>query len=303
MLPILLSACLLSPGGDVVARMGQRSFRAEELGLWMAARSGHVELWPFVMEQMVLAEADELGLSPSVAEVEAALAEEQQGLIDRFYSGDREAWIRKEAAMGNHPDDAGPRRMLSLKPELALTRLALRMRVVTEDDLAATFERDYGDLKEQISIEALFFSFYTGLVPGEQRPELTLLDSRTRARAEPARQRLANGAPLDELLELADPVESDFLERGVVSTWRRNLLGVEMERAVNSLDDPGDTAPLVKVWDGYWVVRLLRRREVSLDGLRGELRQQLLTAPVTGEEQAAVREHLTQKYAPEYLLK
>ena len=70
--------------------------------------------------------------------------------------------------------------------------------------------------------------------------------------------------------------------------YRRNVLGPEVERAVNSLDNKGDLSSLIEVWNGYYIVRLEGRTSVTIDEVRDELRAELETAPPTSAEMGKV---------------
>jgi hypothetical protein len=301
-LPLLMTAALLAPDDEAVARIGDRDLTASEYGQWLVEQHGYVFLDAFVLEKLLLLEADRVGVMPTDDDVERAYEDEVQDMVDRLFNGDREAWYQAQVRKGNDPAHVGPRRKHELKIMLCMNRIAKRDRVITDEQISARYAAIYGDLEEAITVEVLFFDLYSGMADDAIRPELSVLDQRTRARADAVRARLLEGATIRSLLPLSDPVESDFVSVGRVDTWRRDLLGPEVDLAISRLDDGGDVAPLVKVWNGYWVVRLVERRIVTLEDVREELLTGLLEQPVSGAEQSLVRERLAATYAPDKLI-
>jgi hypothetical protein len=301
-LPLLMTAALLAPDDEAVARIGDRDLTAAEYGQWLVEQHGYVFLDAYVLEQLLLLEADRVGVMPTDDDVERAYEEEVQSMVDRFFNGDREAWYQAQVRKGNDPAEVGPRRKHELKIMLCMNGIALRDRVVTEEQIQERYQAIYGDLEEKVTVEVLFFDLYSGMADDAARPELSVLDQRTRNRADAARGRLLEGAAIRSLLPLSDPVDSEFVSVGQVDTWRRDLLGPEVDLAISRLDDAGDVAPLVKVWNGYWAVRLVERRVVTLEDVREELLSDLLQQPVTGAEQSVLRERLAETYAPDKLI-
>jgi hypothetical protein len=152
-----------------------------------------------------------------------------------------------------------------------------------------------------VTVEALHFSAYRGMQPGS-RPDIAALKRAARERAEAARARWVAGTPVGELLEGADEPGFSFIEAGVIQEYRPRSLPKEVDRAIASLDQPGDVSPLIEVFDGAWLVRLRQRESVREDDVREALLAELRDAPIDSGEIAAKTNELMARYAPEYLL-
>lgn len=302
----LLCACLALlpalPDDEVVARAGDVSFGREAYAEWLLETFGHVHLEDYVLEHVIVIEAEARGLRPTEDELEAAFQEERQDLIDDFFSGDEARYIEDKAMRGIDLERHESRRRRTLLSELCLTRMAQAERVIDEAQLEKRYEVMFGDLGERTEVEVLFFSMYHGLRPGD-RPDMTQADRDARARAEEARQAWLDGASLDELRPGSDPIASEFVDEGRIAQWRRKLLGNETEQAVNSLDSPGQIAPVVKVWDGYYVLRLVRREPVTYEGVRDELEALERAAEPTTEQLSQTRAGIKERYPAEYFLR
>lgn len=305
MITALLLTALLAPLDDdtPVARVGDTVFTEADIGYWMVERFAHTHADMFVLEQMILMDAAQQGLTPTQEQLEAKQKAEEQEQIQRYFRGDREAWLAGQERRGIDVEAAAKRRLGELRVELAITALALQDRQITEEHLLDAYERRFGDLPERIAVEVLYFGYYVNLPEDGARPSLSELDRRTLERAQAAHRALVAGAEFQTLRATSDPVDSAFVKDGTIQTWRRNLLGNEVDDALNSLDEPGEVAPLVKVWDGYWIVRLLSRESVSFESLREELLTEALEGDVTSEELNQVRERLRMQYAPRILIR
>ena len=303
---LLLASLLVAPGDDpVVARIGGHDLHASQFGDWMVQRHGHAHIDTWVLEQLILTEAERRGLAPDEETLDRALAAEVQELADRYYLGDIEAWRRSISRTGADVDAFLERREFELEVELCLDALALSEREITDEQLHKRYDSLYGSMQESASLEVLFFDLYANMDPNaEERPEMVELDREARERAEAARQALSDGVDFATVQHDSDPItSSEFVVDGRISSWRKNLLGPEMEQAVSSLDDPGDLSPLVKVWNGYFLARLVSRRALSFDTMRDELWQELMAEPPSAEEHNRVRSWLRETYAPEILLR
>lgn len=267
---------------DVVARAAGRDLTREEFAHWLLERWGREHVKDFAVETLALSRAAEQGLLPDAAQVAAAYDAELAAIVDNGYRGDLAAFERELAGYGKSLADRRAGRLPLLRVELAMQGLARRARVVDDAAIERRYHEVYGSGGESTRLQVLFFSAWAG--GGEQAADTGTRRAAAVARAEDARTRLAAGEDFAALLAASDPPGSDFVREGVVRAWRRDLLGPEVERAVEQLDRPGDLAPVVAVWDGAWVVRLESRRPVSLAEVREELAAELRAAPVdTGE--------------------
>lgn len=286
-LPLLLALLALPSAAqdgipEVVARAAGRDLTREEYARWLLERWGREHVQDFAVETLAVQRATEQGVMPDDAQVAAAYERELKAVVDNGYRGDLAAFERELAGYGKSLEDRRQGRLPLLRIELAMEGLARKARVVDEAALAQRFTEVYGEGGEATRLEVLFFAAWKG---GDDRvPDAAARRAEAVARAEAARARLAAGEDFAALLAGSDPPGSEFVREGIVRAWRRDLLGPEVQRAVEQLDRPGELAPVVPAWDGAWVVRLVSHSPVTLDEVREELARELLEAPVmTGE--------------------
>jgi len=302
---LLLALCLLVqsvPKTDPVARVGDVPLGRAEFAEWLVARHGVSALYEFVAEKVILIEADKRGLRPTEAEVESAYAAEHQRILALAYSGNAERWADDQVKMGFTVETSKARRMSEMSAELSLENMIRADRDLSEPALLERFNSQFGDPPERVSIEILRFNAYRDLVPGT-RPDLPALKQATRERALKARAAWVAGAPVADLLAQADePGFDDVIVKGVVAEFRPRTLGKEIDEAVHSLDKPGDVSQPIDAFDGSWLVRLVSREPVTLEGVRETLVREMREMPVDAGEVNALRNALMERYQPEMLL-
>jgi hypothetical protein len=295
MLPIallllaLLPTSLVAQDDPVVARAGELSWTRSEYADWLVARHGATFIEDFVIEQLMLEEARARDLLPDDETVARAYDDELDRIIRITYRGKVDRYHADLTTRGYTPESWRTRRLVELRAEMAQANLARAARQPSDEQLAARFTQVYGPDGEHVRLEVVFFSAYRDLDPDDPRPDVAALKAEARRRAESARERWSAGASLEELLELGDAPKQGPATDGVIERYSRNLLGVEVEQAVNSLDRAGEIAPPVDVFDGSWLVRLAGREPVTLEEVREQLLEELWADPVDTGEMSAVR--------------
>jgi len=302
LLPLLL--LLTVPGDDpVVARATDTEFTRSQYGEWLVQRMGVQFLDEYVFANLVVRMAGERGLLPTDAEVEAAYENELLRVTDGGKTGDMASFTSDLAKRGYAIETWKARRLLELRTEMAHYRIALADRVVTDEWLRSRFKDLFGDLGERVNVEVYFFSAYRDLDPTDLSPDISALKAAAHERAVAAAAQLKAGADRATILALADPLTSDFVRDGLITGYRKQILGPQVERAVASLDDPGDTSLPVDVFDGTYVMRLVVREPVRMEDVHDELVAAIKAEEVTGSELAAVRALVLQTYAAEKILR
>ncbi|MED5330162.1 MAG: peptidylprolyl isomerase [Planctomycetota bacterium] len=294
----LLLLCLLIPlstsaDEEVVVQMDNQAIEAAAYRSWLYDRLGPQNAFQFMMEQAVLAVAREKDLLPSQEEVQATLEKETTDHTARMYGGDRSAFINALENRGYNLASWNRARGSQLYAEMTTHRLALAARVVTDDDIGRHFQQRFGEMAERVRIEVLFFDMY-GDITEQPDEDVTALRQKSHLRASTALEIIEKTGAIAELAPTGDPISSEFVRDGYRLDYRRNVLGPEVERAVNSLDNKGDLSSLIEVWNGYYIVRLEGRTSVTIDEVRDELRAELETAPPTSAEMGKVERDAVQ---------
>jgi hypothetical protein len=301
LLPLLL---LLLPGDEtLVARAKGIEYTRAQYGEWLVQRLGIQFLDDYVFADLVQRVAAERGLLPTQAELEAAFEEEFQRATDHGKTGDLDSFTKDLAQAGYSLETWKARRILELRSDLSHARLARAGRVITDERLQSRYRDLFGDLGERTSVEVYFFSAYRDLDPADQNPDIPALKTAARARAEEARAQLLAGADRAAVMAGTDPVASDFVKDGIITGYRRQMLGRDIEKAVSSLDEPGDTSLVVDAFDGSYVLRLIAREPVRFEDVREELVAAVRAEDVDGSELAAVRNEVMESYAVERVLR
>jgi len=293
---VALLACLTAAsaqdtaGDDLpVARIGDRTLTRGEFEDWLFATEGRTLVRDFAADQLVLQEAGRRGLLPSDERLEAVHDDEVSRIIQHVYAGDEKKYLADLKGRGYTPETWRVERRFTLCIDEATRALALANRVVTEEQLRQRFHDIYGEGGENRSVEVLFFSAFHGASPGGEAKDRESRRADAHARAAAARARLAAGEAFETLRADSDRVASDFVVDGRVRSYRRNLLGDDVDRALEQLDRPGDISPPVDVWDGAYIVRLASRETVTFEGARAELEKELQQEEPTSAELGAVR--------------
>jgi len=290
-------------GDDVIARAGPIEVSQPEFAAWLVERVGYSHAEEYLMERLITLAAQEQGLAPDAAELEAAFQAERTQRINDTFRGDEAAYIEDLVSRGLSPEAHDARRRSQLEPELCLDRMARKMRVFSEDTLRARYKAIFGELGESVSVEALFYSLYHGVGPDSPRGDREAQAERAQELAKKGAAGLRAGQPLADLLPGSDPITNDFVVDGFIDQWRKNLLGVESELALASLDSAGEVSPPVRVWDGYLVLRLVQRELVSFEQAREQLVELMSQEQPDAEELGKARTAVRERYEVEILLR
>jgi hypothetical protein len=289
LLALSLPSAVQDAAPDAVARVDGQPLSSGAFCAWLTERLGRDHVMDFAVEHALERRASELGVLPTDAQVLAAYEASVQSVVDNIYKGDREIFVKSLEANGETLESRRRRLLPGMRVHVTTQAIALATRVVDAAAVQARFEVLYGTGGEVTRLEVLFFSAWKD-APGEGIPvDPAARRAQAVARADAARARLSAGEAFASVLADSDPPGSDFVVAGVVPVWRRDLLGPEVQQAVEQLDRPGDLSQPVGTWDGAWLVRLVSRAPVSLDAVRAEIEQELRAAPVDGAEEAQVR--------------
>ncbi len=307
-LTALLACALLLPAGrplagdGPVARIGDEELSREDFGLWLVDRVGldHAEDW--VVTILARREAEERGLLPTDEEVREAHDAQVRLILKEYYHGDRSLYEKDIVLRGEDPAKHEARRLQEVRDDLTLAALAAEERVVTDEQVERRMTDLFGPLRERTTLDVVFFSMYAD-VPEGTRPNMTALREEALAHAEAAIAKLRNGAAFREVVATGDRVDSPFVTaEGRIDTYRRQLLGKEVEAAVAQLDEPGDLSPPISVFDGYYVIQLVGREAVEHEDAVDAVRAMLLETPPNSGELAATRQRLLDRVDVEMIL-
>lgn len=300
---LCLAPFALADDDAVVARVNGADISADVYSRWLMERHGHVYLKDFLREQVILQAAGEAGVLPTDAQAEAAWESERQTIIDNVHHGDEKNWISSLDDQGLDPTPFGKRRTAAWRSTLALRALAQLERSFTEEELRDRYKSVYGELGERLTLQVLRYDMWADADPENDRPDLASLRKSAERRAEAATASWRAGTAFGDLLEDSDDPGSEFVVHGVVSPYRKLLLGPEVEETVPQLDDLGQISDPIEVWDGYVVIRLVERVERSFDQARDEIEGLLRAAPVDSSETGNIEERLMNAAEPERLLR
>jgi hypothetical protein len=303
---LLVVALLLPavvPADETVARATDLELSRAELGEWLVNRHGVPHVKSFLLETLVEREARQRGLHPSDAEVTAAWEAERLRVVEMLHRGKEERFLNDLAGRGYSIETWAARRQDEITAEMCLVRLAQADRVITDEALQKRFRAIYSEAGEHTTLEVMFFSAYRNVGSAETRPDITKLKQEARDRAQAAAEAWRSGSGLADLVAESDPIQSEFVQDGRINSYRRDLLGTAVDRAVNSLDRAGDVSPPIDVFDGSYVLRLVERRDVSFDSVREELTASLAAEPANSAEREVLREALFERYQGEVLLR
>ncbi|MCB9899442.1 MAG: hypothetical protein H6825_15655 [Planctomycetes bacterium] len=304
-----LAAALIPAGDDdVVLRGEDLQLTRADYGRWLVERHGTDFLDDWVTEEVVMKEARATDKLPTEAEIEKAWLTERDLIVEHNYSGSLELFDQDLQSQGTDLEQYETRRKRGITMELALLDMAREARTFSEDQLRRRYKDIFGSYGEAISLEALFYSAYSGVDPDGPRPDVAELRKKALERAGQAADALRAGTPFAELLAGSDPpseelVQQGFLRDGKVTQYRKNLLGAEVERAVSGLDEAGQVAAPIATWDGAWVVRLTRREPMTFEAAHDELLRILREDNPTAEEIGNVVMGLRAKYGVEVSLR
>lgn len=293
----------LCPNDDTIARAGSFEVGRAQFADWLVDRVGYSHAEEFLLEQLILAAAEEQGLRPSAGELETAYQAERNKIIEDTFRGDAAAYRNDLISRGQSPEAHDARRRSQLEPEICLERMARQLRVVTDEMLRDRYQTIFGELGERVSVEVLFFSLYHGIGPDSPRPDLNAQAVLAESRARDGAAALRAGRPLADLLPSSDPITNEFVRDGFVDLWRKNLLGSESELGLASLDNAGEVSPPIRVWDGYLVLRLVERRAVTFEQARDELTALVAQDKPTAEELGVARSAIRDRNQVEILLR
>lgn len=300
---LLATLICLAPADDLVGRAQGVEFPKGEFALWLVDRVGFASVEEYMLETLIIRAAEEQGVRPSAEQLDAAFRTERTKVINDTYRGNEQAYRNDLISRGRDPDSHDFRRRSELEPELCLDGLARASRVITDDLLRARYKVMYGDLGEITSVDVLFYSLYHGIGPEDARPDLNANAIEAKARAEKGAAGLRAGRPLSELIADSDPIANKFVLHNQVQQWRKNLLGDETEMALASLDDAGDVSPPIRVWDGYYVMRLTARSTVDFEAARENLVRVVRQEAPTSEEIGKARITVKERYKLEVYLR
>lgn len=293
---------------EIVLRADGIERTRADFGSWLVDHCGIDYVSEYMDRELVRHEAVTNGLMPSEERVEEAWLAERQMIADRNFRGSLERMEADLVRKGTTLADYAQRRKEAIAVEIAAFDMARRQRAQSEEKLEKRYRDIFGAYGEAIAVDVLFFSAYAGVNPDGARPDVEVLRRAAMVRAGRAADALRAGRPIAELRADSDPVNPDLLRKGFVhegrvAQYRKNLLGPEVERIMGNLDEVGEVAGPIQVWDGAWVIQLVRREPMSFEAAREELQRIMDQDDVTSEELGNVHFRLREKYGAEVLLR
>ena len=294
LLALALACPLLVPGDEdatVVARKGPIELSRAAYADWLMDRLGVLYVRDFVSDTLVLDEAARRGLTPSPERVSESFETEEASVIEHAHRGSREHYLDELQQRGYEYASWRAKREHEMAVELSMLDLCRADRVIDEASIEQRFLEDYGPDSELVSVEVLFYNAFREASEGGAE-EVARVKQEARQRAVAGREALLAGRPFDEVRAGSDAPASEFVVDGVITHWKRSLLGREFDGPIASLDEAGQTSPVIETWDGSWVVRLRDRHPVQLADVRAEVEGRVRSAEVTGDELAGLRARL-----------
>jgi len=272
---------------------GQPVTRAE-FALWLLHSRGEHYAGDFAEHYLVEKRAAEGGLSVTAPELDAALAEHQQWLIDRGYKGSREAW--KVALQRQGRDESGWEREWRRRKRIDLLaeKILISERRVDDETVRQYWQKLYGEKGRWVEARLILIPIPPPLMEEKMTRELLdqrILEARNAAFAEARRveQRLRDGEDFASLARSLSGDDASKLQGGRLpgrfrpDQWPAELSEVVMKLEVGQISAPLDTAR------GFGVFEVLESRAVEFESVKEELRRELLTERIPQGDLAGYR--------------
>ncbi|TDJ70193.1 MAG: hypothetical protein E2O39_10410 [Planctomycetota bacterium] len=138
----------MTSGGDapddvVLAISGQEISRGT-YAAWLGVSRGSTLARSFVEGWLIEREARAAGITVTAQEVQARVDMEIQGLIDRFFDGDKQKWLLDIARKGSTEERNRRERTVRARVDLTVEQLMAAARVIGPEEVRAHWEATYG---------------------------------------------------------------------------------------------------------------------------------------------------------------
>jgi hypothetical protein len=272
---------------------GQPVTRAE-FALWLLHSRGEHYAGDFAEHYLVEKKAAERGLSVTASELDVALAEHQQWLIDRGFKGSREAW--KFALERQGRDESGWAREWRRRKRIDLLaeKILISERRVDDETVRQYWQKLYGEQGRWIEARLVLIAIPPPLMDDKMTRELLdqrILEARNAAFADARRveQRLRDGEDFASLARSLSSDDASKLQGGrLPGRFRPDQWPAEVSDAVMKLEVGQISAPL-DTGRGFGLFEVLESRAVEFESVKEELRRELLTERIPQGDLAAYR--------------
>lgn len=293
------------PSGDVLTIDGQQ-ISAEVYLDWLIRLRGE-HLASYYQECWLLArETAKLGVQVSRQEVLEFLDAQIQRRIDVVHGGDRSKWVA-ELTKDNRNEGAYYRTQL-IENELMLntTALALRERRITEEQLRAAWEMNYGENGRTLDLLAIRFKFQPPPAArgGDRRDTVRAYqEARENLRKSlvPIQERAQAGEDFGDLAERLNTDEVLAGTRGELpGGYKPKNFSPDFRDGIRELKVGDVSAPIFAMGD-YWIVKLTGERMTPFEDVKQELRREIEASPPGSEELQIIRHEMLQKFPLEIM--
>jgi hypothetical protein len=274
-----------------------------DLGEWLVDKAGLDYVREFMLQALVLEEAEKRGMIPTDEQVRLAWEAERDVLVRQYHKGQLARFQNTLTQRGEDPELHAARRMKSLQFELAREALARADRTITQEAMRKRFGEIYGESGSRMSLDVLFFDMYRD-VPEGGRPDMGAMREESLVRATAALEALQAGESFAELQAASDEVNSAFVdENGHIDLYRKGLLGKIVHKDVELLSHAGELTPTIQVFDGFYVIRLATIETVEFEDVTAELFELMTEAAPNASDMGLVETRLETASKAEVLLR
>jgi parvulin-like peptidyl-prolyl isomerase len=275
---------------------------------WLLWIRGEYQATHFAQDWLVMRRAAEAGIEVSEEAARARAESFIEWLLtnDPRYRGKREAWVAALSLRGQTVDDFMRERIFRARLDLLAQELILRERVVTEEELRAEFERQFGSEGRWLEARVIRVDVEPPDVseigtPEELEAAMAAAVDSARSKAAGLVGRLRAGEDFATLArEHSDEPVTAAAGGRLEGRFRSDAWPPEIAAGVRALKLGEISAPL---YDGrsFLIFELLEERQVDYQNAREELRAELAERQPTPGDIAAYRNVLTKNAAVEVL--
>jgi len=249
---------------------------------WLLGYRGEAYVRSFVEEWLQQRKARELGIVLDEAELQARAREWVGEIIELEFRADRERFLRALAGDGRSEEDFLREAVRRMRVNLLTEKLMLRERVVTEAEVRARFEQEYGQdgVRREVSWIVLFPLPEAG--PADETPEARgARDAAAVAEVRKLAGEIVRRARAGEDFAALARKHSQHVptrEHGgrIAGRFRSEPYDPALGQAVAALE-VGQVSEPVPWGQALYVLRLDDLKRVTFEAVRAELERELAT--------------------------
>jgi parvulin-like peptidyl-prolyl isomerase len=267
---------------------------------WLLWIRGEFQATHFAQDWLVMQRAQEAGVEISDEAAMARVESYIEWLLssDPRYRGSREAWVASLSVRGRTVEDFLREKAFRARLDLMAQELILRERVVSEADVRAEFERQFGSAGRWLEVRLIQVDVEppdVSRIGTREELDAAMLAAGEAARQEAAgyAERLRAGEDFATLARRHSDDPASAAEGGrLAGRFRGDAWSPEVAAAVRALELGQVSAPL---YDGrsYYVFELVVDRQVDFEAARDELYSELAERQPSSGAIAAYRNVLT----------